>query len=95
MPGVSTPAAIQANHSLMVAPRRLCRQSRHQSARGRIMEEAGRICGVDYIVNVVLDEHKHIVYAVAGDISVKAHRAGCNYLDRMYRKHDPGTARIS
>ena len=49
------------------------------------IEQAGRILGIDYIVNVVLDEHKQVVHAVAGD-SVKAHRAGCAFLDRLYRK---------
>ena len=84
MPGVSTPAAIQANHRMMV---------RNEAHAGNIdtnpirqdIEEGGRICGADYMVNVVLDEHKHIVYAVAGDM-IKAHRAGCAYLDKMYRK---------
>ncbi len=84
MPGVSTPEAIQANHRQMV---------HEAAAAGRLegnpiredIEEAGAITGVDYIVNVVLDEHKHIVYAVAGDVTA-AHRDGCAYLDRMYRK---------
>ena len=49
--------------------------------------------GIDYIVNVVLDEHKHIVYAVAGD-SVEAHRLGCAYLDKMYRAEIPERADI-
>ena len=92
MPGVSTPAAIQVNHRLMV---------REEACAGRLdgnplradIEQAGRICGVDYIVNVVLDEHKHIVYAVAGD-AVRAHRAGCAYLDRMYCKPLPARADI-
>ena len=43
------------------------------------------MCGVDYILNVVLDEHKQIVCAVAGDVTL-AHREGCRYLDRLYRK---------
>ena len=84
MPGVSTPAAIQANHRMMI---------RDEAHAGAIdtnpirmdIEEAGKICGADYLVNVVLDEHKHIVYAVAGDM-IEAHRDGCAYLDRMYRK---------
>ena len=49
--------------------------------------------GVDFIVNCVLDEHKKIVYAVAGDV-VKAHRVGCRYLDRMYRVSVPEPADI-
>ncbi len=40
---------------------------------------------MDFILNVVLDEHKQIVRAVAGDV-VQAHREGCRYLDRLYAK---------
>lgn len=57
------------------------------------LEEAAAICGVDFIVNVVLDERKQIVYAVAGDVTL-AHRAGCAYLDRMYRCPIPEKADI-
>ena len=92
MPGVSTPAAIQANHSLMVSPA-ACAGNLDTNPLRQDLEEAGRICGIDYIVNVVLDEHKHIVYAVAGD-TLEAHRAGCRYLDRMYRKPIPAPADI-
>ena len=84
MPGVSTPAAIQANHRMMVSEL-ACAGNLDTNPLRQDIEEAGRICGVDYIVNVVLDEHRKIVYAVAGD-AVLAHRAGCQYLDRMYRK---------
>jgi len=40
---------------------------------------------IDYILNVVLSEHKEIIHAVAGD-PVKAHREGCRFLDKLYRK---------
>ena len=92
MPGVSTPAAIQANHRLMVQEA-ACAGNLDTNPLRQDIEEAGAICGIDYIVNVVLDEHKHIVYAVAGD-SVQAHREGCRYLDRMYRKPIPARADI-
>lgn len=92
MPGVSSRDAIQANHRLMV---------RNDSCAGRLednplrqdIEEAGRICGIHYIVNVVLDEHKQIIFAAAGD-SVAAHRALCRYLDTLYRKPIPKQADI-
>ena len=84
MPGVSTPAAIQANHRMMVDDNAYAGNLDTNPIRKDI-EQAGQICGIDYIVNVVLDEHKHIVYAVAGD-TVEAHRDGCRYLDKMYRK---------
>ena len=92
MPGVSTPAAIQANHRMMVSESACAGRLDGNPIRADI-EEAGRICGTDYIVNVVLDEHKHIVHAVAGD-AILAHRAGCAYLDKMYRKPIPQRADI-
>ena len=84
MPGVSTPEAIQANHSMMV------NENAHAAKIGgnplrEDIEEAGAMVGVDFIVNVVLDEHKQIVYAAAGDVT-QAHRDACRYLDRMYLK---------
>ncbi len=83
MPGCSTPDAIQCNHRMMINPDACAGKIDGNPIRTDI-EEAGRICKVDFIVNAVLDEHKNIVYAVAGD-PVKAHRVGCDYLDRMYR----------
>ncbi|MBQ3074570.1 MAG: nickel-dependent lactate racemase [Clostridia bacterium] len=85
MPGVSTPEAIQANHRMMVSPDAHAGKLEGNPIREDI-EEAGAICGIDYIVNAVLDEHKNIVYAVAGDVT-EAHRDGCRYLDKMYRKN--------
>lgn len=92
MPGVSTPAAIQANHRMMISEGACAGKLEGNPIREDI-EQAGAICGIDYIVNVVLDEHKHIVYAVAGDMTA-AHRAGCAYLDKMYRKTIPERADI-
>ena len=92
MPGVSTPAAIQANHGMMIQSSACAGVLEGNPVRMDI-EEAGAICGIDYIVNVILDEHKQIVYAVAGDVT-KAHRAGCAYLDRMYRVQIPERADI-
>jgi len=84
MPGVSTRAAIQANHSRMVEAAASAGKLDGNPVREDI-EEAARMVGVDFIVNVVLDEHKEIVHAAAGDV-VKAHREGCAYLDRLYGK---------
>lgn len=92
MPGVSTPAAIQANHSRMVSQDACAGKLEGNPVRADI-EEAGAKVGIDYIVNAVLDEHKHIVYAVAGDV-VEAHRVGCAYLDKMYRVEIPERADI-
>lgn len=83
MPGVSTAAAIQANHSRMVED---------TSAAGRIegnnvrtdIDEVIRFLKIDFIVNVVLDEKKNIIKAVAGDV-IQAHRDGCRFLDGLYK----------
>ena len=92
MPGVSTHDAIQSNHRMMVSEDACAGKLEGNPLRADI-EEAGEICGIDFIVNAVLDEHKHIVYAVAGDVT-KAHREGCAYLDKMYRCAIPQKADI-
>lgn len=84
MPGVSTRAAIQANHSMMVLPQ-CCAGALETNPLRMDIEEAGKITGIDFILNVVLSEQKEILKAVAGD-AVAAHRAGCAYLDTLYSK---------
>lgn len=83
MPGVSTRAAIQTNHSMMV---------RDEAATGRIegnpvredIDSVAEFCPIDYIVNVVLSEHKKILKSFAGHY-IEAHRAGCRFLDTLYK----------
>jgi len=84
MPGVSTREAIQQNHRLMVRPE-ACAGALDTNPLRMDIEEAGAICGIDFIVNVVLGEHKEILKAVAGH-PVAAHREGCAFLDTLYRK---------
>lgn len=82
MPGVSTREAIQSNHSRMVEP---------TSKAGKIDGNAVRqdidsvldFISIDFIVNVVLNEHKQIVFCVSGD-PILAHREGCRFLDTLY-----------
>ena len=92
MPGVSTRDAIQSNHSMMVRPE-ACAGALESNPLRMDIEEAGRICGIDFILNVVLSEHKEIIRAVAGH-PVAAHRAGCRFLDRIYLKPLPRAADI-
>jgi len=47
----------------------------------RDMLWAAKQAGLAFILNIVLNSKKEIVYAVAGDAE-KAHRAGCNFLIR-------------
>ncbi len=81
MPGVSTFEAIQANHSMMVDP---AAHSGNMESPVRLdLEEACRMVGLDFIVNVVLDEERNVVYCASGDF-VWAQRDACRQLDRLY-----------
>lgn len=84
MPGVSTRDAIQSNHSRMVETAACAGKLEGNPVREDI-EEAAAMVGVDFILNVVLDAKKEIIYAVAGEVT-KAHRDGCAFLDTLYRK---------
>lgn len=82
MPGVSTRSAIQANHSRMVEELARAGNLDTNPVRQDI-EDAARLQKIDFLLNVVLDDKKRIVKAVAGH-PVLAHRAGCQFLDALY-----------
>ena len=82
MPGICSRAAIQPNHSRML----------HPMARAGILEgnpvrddidEGGGIVGIDFIFNVILDEKKRILSAVAGHY-LEAHREGVRRFDALF-----------
>jgi len=82
MPGVSSRAAIQANHSNMVKAGAKAGSLEDNPVRQDI-DQVGEFVKIDFIVNVVLNEKKEIVKAVAGHY-IDAHREGCKFLDQMY-----------
>ncbi len=92
MPGVSTRAAIQANHSRMVEASAMAGKLEGNPVREDI-DEVAEFIPIDFILNVVLDEHKNILKAFAGHY-IEAHREGCAYLDTLYKKHIPEKADI-
>lgn len=92
MPGVSSHDAIQHNHSMMVDENACAGKIAGNPVREDI-EASAALCGVDFILNVVLDSHKKIVCAVAGDM-IQAHRAGCAFLDTLYLQRIPERADI-
>lgn len=92
MPGVSTRAAIQANHSGMVRDEARAGAINNNPVRLDI-EEVVDFVPIDFILNVVLDENKQIIKAVAGHY-VKAHREGCRFLDSLYKIEIPRKADI-
>jgi len=83
MPGVSTRGAIQANHSRMVDEKAHAGNLNTNPVRNDI-EATIPFVPIDFIVNVVLNEQKEIINAVAGHY-IEAHREGCNFLDSFYK----------
>ncbi len=83
MPGVSTREAIQANHSKMVMDGAKAGEMTQNPVRKDI-DEVVKTVSIDFILNVVLDEKKNIIKAVAGH-HYEAHREGCKFLDRFYK----------
>lgn len=83
LPGVSSEMSVVKNHELMRDPRSV--SGRLDSPVRKDMQEAAKIAGLDFILNVVLNSRKEIVRAVAGDF-IEAHRSGAAVVDRMYRR---------
>ena len=81
MPGCSTPAAIQRNHSMMLDDRASVGRAEDNPLR-LDLEEAAVFCPIDFMVNVILGHRKEIIAAVAGDV-VAAHRRGCELYDEL------------
>ena len=85
LPGVSSEESILSFHSFYS---KLFEgdplSGRADSPARQNIEEAARIAGLDFILNVVLDSKKRIVAAVAGDF-IKAHRKGAEIVDSMYK----------
>jgi nickel-dependent lactate racemase len=92
MPGVSTREAIQANHSMMVEDGAMAGRLETNPVREDI-DEVGKFISIDFILNVILDEHKKIIKAVAGHY-IYAHREGCSFLDSIYKVYIPEQADI-
>lgn len=82
MPGVSSHAAIQANHSNMVKPDARTGNLDTNPVRQDI-DQITEFFKIDFIVNVVLNAKKEIIKAVSGHWK-DAHREGCRFLDTLY-----------
>ncbi len=83
VPGVCNEATIQANHRRMTEPGAITGNLEHNPVRDDI-DEAGELIGAQFLLNVVLDEGKRVVRAVAGEPRL-AHREGCAGLDAFGR----------
>ena len=84
VPGVCSKKTIETNHSMLFMEGAKFGKISGNPVREDI-EEGGKLVGVDFLVNAVLDGDKNIVEIVAGD-PIKAHRVGTSYIDKMYKK---------
>jgi len=82
LPGVSSKETVLTNHKMMIDEKAV--SGRVDGPVRQDMEEAAKIFGLDFILNVVLDSKKEIVTAVAGDF-IEAHRKGVEVVDSMYK----------
>jgi nickel-dependent lactate racemase len=80
LPAVSSKKSIDANHAMMLDPKSCA--GRPDGAVRQDIEEAADMLGIDFILNVVLNGRKEIVFAAAGD-HIEAHRKGVEFLDRI------------
>lgn len=83
MPGCASLASIQTNHKNMIRSGAYSGNLEGNPVREDI-EETAKYCPAHFIVNVVLDDHKKIAYAAAGN-PVAAHREACRFLDGLYK----------
>ncbi len=83
MPGVSSYAAIQANHSNMVKEGAHAGNIKTNPVRQDI-DEVGQFVKIDFIFNVIQDSDKRIIGAYAGHY-IDAHITACNDLDKEYK----------
>jgi len=82
LPGVSSKDSIITNHRMMIEEN--ASTGMIDSPIRQDIEEAAGYLGVDFLLNVVLNSRKEIVYATAGHV-VNAHRMGVKQVDSMYK----------
>ena len=75
IPGCASRETLNANHAMMTRPEAVAGRIEDNPVR-QDLEEATAMVGVDFILNVVVDDGHRICEAVAGDL-ILAHRRGC------------------
>ena len=85
LPGIASRETVLANHCSEFIAHPLARTGvLDGNPVHRDMLWAAKRAGLAYIVNVVIDENKDAIYAVAGDVE-EAHLAGCTFLSGLCR----------
>ena len=85
LPGIASRETVLANHcSEFIASDKARTGVLDGNPIHRDMLWAAKKAKLAYIVNVIIDENKEAIYAVAGDVE-KAHLAGCEFLSGLCR----------
>lgn len=92
MPGAADYETIRHNHSLQLKRNAQAGRLKDNPVREDI-DEIGLKLGIPFILNVVLNEKNQVQKAFAGHY-LKAHQAGCGYLDGLYKVNIPEPADI-
>ena len=92
MPGICSKRSIQSNHSHMLDDSSLAGRFYGNPVRKDI-EEAGKMAGIDFIFNVILDNDKKVIAAVSGKNS-DAYIEGIKIYDSIYKKETDKKADI-
>jgi len=92
MPGVCSYSSIRANHSMMLDDKAVAGSYKDNPVRADI-EEAGKMLGIDFIFNVIVDDKKNIIAAVSGKNNT-AFLEGIKIYDLIYKKEVKDTADI-
>jgi nickel-dependent lactate racemase len=79
VPGVCSKATIQRNHAMMVEPNARTGLLEDNPVR-QDLEEGAALIGLDFILNVIVDNQHNIMAAAAGH-PIQAHRWACRVFD--------------
>ena len=80
VPGVAAPITIRNNHSHMIEDNAMAACLEGNPVR-EDLEEAVSMVGVDFLLNVIVDEQHRVIDAAAGDIT-EAHQTLCRRLQK-------------
>lgn len=84
LPGMCSRKTIQANHSLMLDDRAVAGNYASNPVR-QDLEDGGQLVGIDFLFNVILDDKKRIISAVAGKNN-EAHQRGIGLYDSLFKR---------
>lgn len=84
MPGICSRNSIQFNHKMMLEEKAAAGNFYNNPVRQDI-EEAGKLAGIGFIFNVILDDKKNIIAAVAGKNN-EAYIDGIRKYDSIYKR---------